>query len=74
MLAHCYGSAYPPPLVEKDGEHVEVSKMGVGGKEKENEKISHIKCRLIQHPAIIETANALQRQCNPRCQKAITCS
>lgn len=45
-----------------------------GGKEKENEEISHIKCRLIQHSAIIETANALQRQCNPRCQKAITCS
>lgn len=47
---------------------------GGGGKEKENEEISHIKCRLIQHSAIIETANALQRQCNPRCQKAITCS
>ena len=46
---------------------------GGRGKEKDSEEISHIKYRLIQHPAITETANALQRQCNPRCQKAITC-
>lgn len=29
---------------------------------------------LIQQTAIIETENVLQRQCNPRCQTAITFS
>lgn len=36
-----------------------------GGKVKENEMISHMENRLIQHWALIETANALQRQRNP---------
>lgn len=44
-----------------------------GGKEGENEEISHIKHTPIQHSAIIETANALERQRNPRCQIVITC-
>lgn len=44
-----------------------------GGKEGENEEISHIKHTPIQHSAIIETANALERHRNPRCQIVITC-
>lgn len=32
---------------------------------KENEMISHMENRLIQHRALIETANAFKRQCNP---------
>lgn len=65
-----------PPLVRnqrsEDGEHVK-GKRARRGKEKKNEKISHTKCWLIPNPAAIETANALLRQRNPRCQKAITC-
>lgn len=77
MPAHCYGlviTLLVKTKGEKYGEHADGRNVEWGGKEKENEEISHIKCRLIQHSAIIETANALQRQCNPRCQKAITCS
>ena len=44
---------------------------GVG--EEENGKTNHMNCRLIRQPGIIEPANAIQRQCNPRCQKAIIC-
>lgn len=36
-----------------------------GSKVKENETISHMENRLIQHWALIETANALQWWCNP---------
>lgn len=36
-----------------------------GSKVKENEMISHMENRLIQHRALIETANAFKRQCNP---------
>lgn len=38
---------------------------GGGGKVKQNETISHMENRLNQHWALIETANALQRQHNP---------
>lgn len=38
---------------------------GWGGKVKQNETISHMENRLNQHWALIETANALQRQHNP---------
>lgn len=36
-----------------------------GSEVKENETISHMENRLIQHWALIETANALQWWCNP---------